>query len=87
MKAFVSARKQLKIEVERKVIIEKLLKILKKLWLNLPVKLPVKEFIFNWFTDCLWIFSNWMFFSFVGFITNRDFLLTCSENIVYDEVL
>ena len=47
MKAFVSARKQLKIEVEKKVIIEKLLKILKKLWLNLPVKLPVKEFIFN----------------------------------------
>ena len=50
IKAFVSARKyltltcgssfaaNLKIEVERKVIIEKLLKMLKKLWLNLPVK-------------------------------------------------
>ena len=27
-----------------------------------------------------------MFFSFVSFITNRDFL-TCLENIVYDDVL
>ena len=27
-----------------------------------------------------------MFFSFVSFITNRDFFLTCLENIVYDDV-
>ena len=28
-----------------------------------------------------------MFFSFVSFITNCGFFLTCLENIVYDDVL
>ena len=32
------------------------------------------------------IFFNWMFLSFVSFITSCGFLLTFLENIVYDEV-
>ena len=32
-------------------------------------------------------FSNWLFFGFVSFMTNRDFFLKCLENIACDDAI
>lgn len=56
---------------------EKLLKMLKKLCLNLTLK---TTFLIDILTAST-IFSNWVFFNFVSFISSRVFFLTSLENI------
>ena len=71
-----------------KCSMKKLLNMLKELWLNLPVK-TTSEGVRFW--KIYWLLLKFFLtecsFSFVSFITNRRFFLTCLENIVYDDLL
>ena len=98
--SMVSARKHLtltcessfatnwKFKVKRKItILEMLLKMLKNL-----DKLTIENYKWrnSFLTDLLTaseFFSVWMFLTFVSFITNHGFFVTCLENRVYDDVL
>ena len=98
--SMVSARKHLtltcessfatnwKFKVKRKItILEMLLKMLKNL-----AKLTIENCKWrnSFLTDLLTaseFFSVWMFLTFVSFITNHGFFVTCLENRVYDDVL